>query len=191
MLCPADLTGWTNGTAPVFQCTFAQPDTVKPVELDGLILDPLKFFIVRFYDSSRESDKTHRIWNNVVAQIESEQNFQFMVPYQINCDCDEATRNYCQNERAMKKFPDVVAFKNGKIVDYFKKKHDEFTQENLVDFVSNLGDINPFKEHKDPPEYDGDQCCLIISLTGDMLNGRGEGLYYLQKEPRFGDGFSV
>ena len=84
----------------------------------------------------------------------------------------------------------MVAFKDGKVFDYFQKKHDEFNQENLVDFVSNLGDINPYKEHKEIPPFNAKECCLLISLTGDMLNGRGEGIYYLQKEPRFGKGIN-
>ena len=57
---------------------------------------------MRFYDSSRESRRTHRIWNNVVEQLESEQNFKYMVAYQINCDCDEATKRYCEEDNGLK-----------------------------------------------------------------------------------------
>ena len=79
-----------------------------------------------------------------------------------------------------------MAFKNGKVFDYFQKRHTKFDDASLEEFVSNIGEINPFKKAVKVPAFNLQECCLIVRLTGIDLYGKGEGLYYLQSNPRFG-----
>lgn len=113
-LCPHELTDWTNGPTPLFNCTDHFPNTVKPEDLDTILRDPLKVFLIRFFDSGKESARTHKTWNSLVEKIDKKQIFNFIIPYQVNCDSNPKTRAYCEREHEITSFPDVVAFKNGK-----------------------------------------------------------------------------
>ena len=59
-LCPTEITSWVGGDPPLFKCMFEHPDTVKPTNLDIILRDPLKVFIIRFFDSSKLSTRTHQ-----------------------------------------------------------------------------------------------------------------------------------
>ena len=56
-LCPQELKIWKNLgdslVAPQLTCNDIHPNTVKPTNLDIVLKDPLKVFLVRFYDSRR------------------------------------------------------------------------------------------------------------------------------------------
>ena len=117
ILCPHELTEWRDGAAPVFNCRDIHPNTVKPANLDVALRDPLKVFLVRFYDSGKESSRTHKMWNRLVEKIDRKQVYNYIIPYQVNCDSDEATRRYCQHEQGLQQFPDVVAIKNAKEIE--------------------------------------------------------------------------
>ena len=146
-MCPHELANWRDGPEPVFNCRDIHPNTVKPANLDIALRDPLKVrvgkfynfkfsfflgfflqnfktllkvFLVRFYDSGKESSRTHKIWNRLVEQIDRKQIYNYIIPYQVNCDCDELTRKYCQHEQALENFPDVVAYKNAKEIQFLK-----------------------------------------------------------------------
>lgn len=71
--CPNEIDNWVGGDAPTIECIYVQPNTVKPANLDIVLRDPMKYFLVRFYDNSRASRITHRIWNEVVSQLNIKQ----------------------------------------------------------------------------------------------------------------------
>ena len=45
--------------------------------------DPIKIFLVRFFDTNRQSKSTHPVWNNVFHEIETNTIYASIIPRQI------------------------------------------------------------------------------------------------------------
>ena len=101
------------------------------------------------------------MWDTLVEQIDKRQIFSYMIPYQIDCDVDQ---DFCVNEHQLTHYPDIIAFKNGRVFDYYQKRFphasEKMTLETFGSFITGVSSMNPLKPQVIIPTADISQCCL-------------------------------
>ena len=121
--------------------------------LKVILQDPMKMFVVRFYDSKQPSQRTNSIWNEVLEKIESSQLYQAVVAHQIQCDKNSIERDYCDSFR-LHDVPEVLVFRENKVAGYFSQKHDmdDFNLESMIAVIDDLNHVNPMAAHYTNPK---------------------------------------
>ena len=135
---------WSKDDA-IVTCQFLHFGVVKPETLKKLLQDPMKVFLVRFFDESSRSMETHFMWNDLVKQIKKNPLFRAVIPYQINCD---AQPEFCTTMK-IGEMPEMLAYRSEKVITYFTQKFDisELNEETMLAFLQDLNAINPLRKH--------------------------------------------
>ena len=79
---------------------------------------------------------------------------------------------------------DILAFNEGQVFTYFTQKFDlsEMTRSDLDSFLNDVNDMNPMSEFIIPPEKQPHECCEIVIVSGDGIDGYiGDGMFERQE----------
>ena len=174
---------WSKPNASV-ECRFTHYGVVTPYNLRIVLANPMKIFVVRFFDDSSRSMESHYMWNDLITKIQKDQLLRNIGTFQINC---VAHPDYCK-EKKIKETPELLVFNDEKVVSYFTQKFEisEMSEENMLFFVEDLGAINPLRKHVVPPPVDLAACCDALIVAGDDIRGNGDGVYRKQLDTKFG-----
>ena len=174
---------WSKTGATV-ECQFIHYGVLKSDKVSELLKDPMKVFVIRFFDNSARSLETHVMWNDLVNKIKGDNLFRAVVTYQINCHEEP---EFCK-EQKIREMPDILAFRNRKVFSYFTQKFDvsEADDDTLFEFVDDLAEINPLRKHVLPPVTDVSICCDALLVSGEDIRGRGDGVYRKENITKFG-----
>ena len=107
--CPQYTTGWSTPEATV-TCIFEHAGLSTPSELLTVLEDPLKVYVVRFFDEHSNSQNTHFVWNDIVKEVAKDQDFRDMGTFQIDC---EAEPKFCDEYKITTR-PEILAFNNNR-----------------------------------------------------------------------------
>ena len=89
--------------------------------------------MVRFFDSTHHSERTHKYFENVFQEVEKKQIYRGIIMHQIDCD-DSKNLEFCQEMRILEK-PEILIIRENKVNGYFTMKRDPSD----MDFEAILG----------------------------------------------------
>lgn len=139
-----------------------------PDELRLILENPLRSFLVRFFDESSRSHETHYIWNDLVEVITRDQLFKGLSTYQIDCT---QYQSYCE-EYSVDTVPEMLLFQNNRVRKYFSQKFDasEINEENMRSFVYEFPNANPMRRAVKKPIYDEEICCDALLVKAEICS---------------------